>query len=95
MTRNDSLMSETSDEEVDYGSPDIDAIIFVSLLVVNHREDKYYNEQFKSICPLKASSDISLIGDSILVRFSKQRLNCFRGARCLSCKSVKGLSSVG
>ena len=26
MTRNDSLMSETSDEEVDYGSPDIDAI---------------------------------------------------------------------
>ena len=34
------------------------------------------------------------VDESVLVWFSKQRRNCFRGARCLSCKSVKGLSFV-
>ena len=69
---------------------------FVSLLVVNHRgDDIISNERFNSICPLTTSSDISLRDKSILVRSSKQRLNCFWGARCLSCKSVKGLLSVG
>jgi hypothetical protein len=29
-----------------------------------------------------------------LVWFSNQRRKCFRGARCLPCKSVKGLSFV-
>ena len=39
-----------------------------------------------------SSSNISLIDESFLVWFSKQRRECFKGARCLYCEPVREFS---